>query len=626
MEASIKLQPGILEQNIEAWSRWDAKHAIQLQFLDTEQFYFTQTKKKELNLCKGETAYHDPAGALDEAVRWFDSIDLQRFSLIYVFGVGIGYLYLAAKNWLDQSDKNRLVFLENDLGVIAKLFETDIGSEILQNPKVRISFFNSVLHDKAPFQVLFWKFLATPFTVQALPAYQRNSPEIYEELKHKLIYDASINNGILDEYYKYGIIFYKNFYHLILRLPGCFQASALFDQFKDKPAIICGAGPSLALHFEQLKKLQNRALIMAGGSALNALNSADIMPHFGAGIDPNPAQYDRYRTNKAYELPFFFRTRLYHKAFDILHGPKIYVTGSGGYSITKYVEERLDIQAEDASEGFNVINFLIDLAQKLGCNPIILVGMDLGYTGMKTYAPGIVEDVAVSEEHFDKGTYYDEQVLLKSDIYGKPFYTLWKWIAESEWIDDYAKEHPAITLLNATEGGLGCGDVPNVTLEEAVKRYCTEEFDYHSFVHSIVESAPLNISRDKIDEIIKVLKNSLERCIELLDLLIDETGKAKGIITQGGELGPSFQTGAAIYAESELAEEDAFVAVISDFNDMYNMTIHGEIDEAKHILSEKELSLKKMEIQEKKYKFLKEVAKANILSIDWATKEEKENG
>ena len=44
------------------------------------------------------------------------------------------------------------------------------------------------------------------------------------------------------------------------------------------------------------------------------------------------------------------------------------------------------------------------------------------------------------------------QTLLKTDIYGKPIYTLWKWIAEANWIGDFAKAHPDITVINATEG------------------------------------------------------------------------------------------------------------------------------------------------------------------------------
>ena len=49
-----------------------------------------------------------------------------------------------------------------------------------------------------------------------------------------------------------------------------------------------------------------------------------MQPHFAAGIDPNSAQYDRLSTNTAFEVPFFYRNRLFHQAFKTIHGPRLY--------------------------------------------------------------------------------------------------------------------------------------------------------------------------------------------------------------------------------------------------------------------------------------------------------------
>lgn len=622
MEAGLKLSSRRLQKNIELWSRWDPRNAVTLQYLDTDDYEICETAKGEPNLRKGEFFFHDSKGALDEARRWFESIDKSELSLLYIYGVGLGYPYLAAKEWLQADKKRRIVFFEDDMGALAYLFQTSAGSEMLRSNQVRISFFHDVLRDHVPFKILFWKFVDTPFSVEAMPSYRREKGVVYDDLAHRLVHEAQKNNMVVDEYKHCGNRFYRNFYHNLLHLPDCYEGNKLNERFPKVPAIICGAGPSLGKQLDLLSTLSTRALIFAGGSALNALNGADIMPHFGGGIDPNEPQYDRYLANTSYEIPFFFKGRLYHKAFDLVHGRKLYMTGSGGYKVTTYFEEMLGIDGDDAFDGFNVINFLISVARNMGCDPIILVGMDLGYTGEKVYAPGVVEDAGYTEEMREDPQNY-EYPLLKKDIYGKPLYTLWKWISESEWIEKFAEDNPEVTLLNATEGGLGCGKVPNVTLQEAVDTYCTKQNDYYLWVHSEVEDVPLNVSRETIVKGMKHLAASLKQSKRLLDTLIKDTKTLRRQMRSDKSLSFGNQGNEAALAEMELSNEDGFLAILSNFNEMYNVLLQGQLDEIRYKGSERRLFLKKMQMQEEKYRFLKKVAQVNILFIEDALRKEK---
>src|SRR5690606_32776531 len=102
----------------------------------------------------------------------------------------------------------------------------------------------------------------------------------------------------------------------------------------------------------------------------------------------NPAQYTRLSQNTGYEVPFFYRNRMYHDAFRVIHGSRLYITGSGGYDTAEYFEKKLGIKGgEEIDEGHNVVNFCVEVAHEMGCDPIIFVGMDLAFTGMDTYAP-----------------------------------------------------------------------------------------------------------------------------------------------------------------------------------------------------------------------------------------------
>ena len=83
-------------------------------------------------------------------------------------------------------------------------------------------------------------------------------------------------------------VFFESFYRNIFHLPESYSCNGLAGQFANVPAIICGDRPSLHKNIELLKTLTDRALIFAGNFLLNILNEYGIIPHFGAGVDPNP--------------------------------------------------------------------------------------------------------------------------------------------------------------------------------------------------------------------------------------------------------------------------------------------------------------------------------------------------
>lgn len=622
MEAHLKNSARRFQSNIELWSKTDPKHAITLQYLDTNGYAFKSTQKGELNLSHNGRDYHDPKGALVEAEAWFTGLKLEECPLLYVFGVGLGYYYQAAKKWLKQSKSHRLVFLENDLQVIAMLFQTPLGKELLQDKQVQLHYFHSVTDSPYTFEMLFWKFLNVSFNVTALKLYESIQNNCFEELKHKLVYDAAIKNAILDEYLKFGVAFFRNFYPNMLSLPGSYQGSKLFGEFSGIPAIICGAGPSISKHTDLLKTLDNRALIFAGGSALNALNSAGVMPHFGAGVDPNPPQYERYLTNTSFELPFFYRNRLYHPALELLHGPRLYLNGCGGYDIPRYFEERLGIEGEELDEGHNIVNFLLGLVRALGCNPIILIGVDLAFTDKQHYASGVVGDSAIDIESMQKAERYDDRPLLKQDIYGNPVYTLWKWIAEAKYISDFAQNNPEITVINATEGGLGFENVPNRTLKEAVQEHCMQDRDLLGMVHTQIQKCSMpQANGERIRQLMQEMQVSLGRCKEHVRFLRKDGKEMRAKIrASGGEVAES---GESVLHQIDLSEEIGYQYLLHSFNEAYNWVLQSQFDVLNKMKPGVKRELKKIQIQDQKYRFLENVLKTNQLLIKWALKEHK---
>jgi len=610
-------------KNLETWSELEPRQAVLISTLDYSGLTLSSVSDGIWNIKSGDSYFHDSTDPIQEAKHWFSSLSLKETKVLYVFGIGAGNYFHAAKDWLNSDSQHYLVFLEDDLRVIARFLETDTATEFLAHPRIRLHFFKKLEDNEGLLDGLYWNFAMSYPVVSALLFYETTKKEIFESLRLKIEHDATMKNALVDEYLRFGSRFYLNFYPNMLQLPGSYSGNQFFGKFRNIPAIICGAGPSLGKHLEALKGLHEQALIFAGGSAVNALNTANVLPHFGAGIDPNPMQFERLITNTAFEVPYFYRNRLLHDAFKAIHGPRLYITGSGGYDISEYYEEALGIQAPFLDEGHNVVNFCLQIAAAMGCDPIIFVGLDLGFTGMKCYAPGVVDDAAFHYQTMMQAADVDDRPIIRTDIFGESIYTLWKWVVESEWITTFAKEHPETRLINATEGGIGCPNIKNLTLKEVIQTHLTKQFDLQGRIHGETQNARMpQVTTEAVVKLTEELKESLKRCMEQLDILIEENSLLVKRIKKEKKATAHQQTGRAALSEMELADEPGYKYILDIYNQVYSRILNRELQEirlAKRI-RESTKQLKRLAINEKRLRFLREGAAMNCGQIDEALK------
>lgn len=606
------------QENVSLWSKSNPIPSVFLPYLES-RFSYCKTDKGELNLKMplqgSEVPIHSMAGAMEEMRQWFDSLDLTGIEVLYVFGVGLGYAYHVAQPWLGENPHRSLVFLEDNLEIIRRLFENENGSLILNDKQVQLTYFQNLEDKSSPLNELYWNFLNLKMTISALPFYLETRKDLFIDLKHKVFYDSTLRHSYLQEYLNYGIPFYRNFYPNMLRTPGASLGDGLQGKFKGIPAIICGAGPSLSKQLNLLRDLLGKALIFAGGSSLNALNSEGIQPHLGAGVDPNPEQLKRLKSNTAFEVPFVYRTRMEHRAFQMINGPKLYISGSGGYDTSKWFEEKLGIECVDIDEGYNVVNFCTDIARVWGCNPIIFVGMDLAFTGMCTYASGVVKEIHVDIQNMLQNEDLDDQPILKNDIYGQPIYTLWKWISESQWLSDFSKEHPEIILVNATEGGIGFSGIPNEPFADVIKKHLSNNYELDGRLHGEIQNQMLTqVTSKEIVSLFEELRNSLVRCQEHFDILIEESEKMMKTIEKEKQIPDILQSGAAALAEIELAEEPGYIYLLTMFNIIYSKILNKDLRDI--LRNEKnaewQKAIQKIAMNNKKLAFLRDVALANV--------------
>ncbi|MBA3237298.1 MAG: DUF115 domain-containing protein [Parachlamydiaceae bacterium] len=613
-------------RHLELWARSHPKEALLMPYIDTEGLAFCETVAGEHNLCReidGTTAtFYEQSGALDEAKKWFSTIDSTHVGALYVYGLGLGYYYKSAAEWLHADKERTLIFLEDDLVVLHRFFELDQAAELLNDPQVYIAYLRDPSITSEVLDEVYWHVALDTAQVSALNYYKKTKKATYEKLCFEVAYGSELKKALIEEYLEFGAPFFANCYQNLLDLPRAYRGNSIYGKFQKIPAIICGAGPSLEKNMELLKQLHGRALIFAGGSAINILNTASIQPHLCGAIDPNEAQNVRLSNTQAYEVPFFYRNRLNPHALKTIHGPHLYLTGSGGYDVAQFFESKFGLEGDDIDEGHNVVTFCLEIAQRMGCDPIIFLGMDLAFTDRKTYSSGVVFDPAVEQKTLDEYANFETTGLMHKDIYGKPIYTLWKWISESEWIGEWAKNHPEIKLVNCTEGGIGFPSIIKKPFKEAAEELLVKQYDLEGLVHSEIQlSGMTGVTESEVIATMTELQASLSRCLENLEALITDVEATKEKLLNVSVTEPIQQSGLAALAEIELADEVGYTAILAIFNQVYARLLNSELQQIQHNIeysSDQERQLKRSDLNSKRLKFLYTVAGVNRQIIDYA--------
>ena len=294
--------------------------------------------------------------------------------------------YLKMKQWLDEDAGRRLFFIDES------------GEHVVDDPKVKI------FHLETPLQR---EIIARK--VGSLSAFKKLQV-IGLEWEREILQAQLAAEMLLSEWADFGV---KVARHKTINARRTLRSmEALRGTKAGVPAVIVGAGPSL----EECERLIacDRAFVIAAGNGVELLEKA---PHLALSVCPhNPLVRTRHK-----EVPLCIQARVHPESAE-------------GASLL--LDEAFDI-------GWTVGNGAVALALLLGCNPIVLVGMDLCCRGLQKYAKrapnesgGLVETV---------------------DRLGKKVWTQRDWILSARWIEECAKKNPEVQFYNASEKGLDLG-------------------------------------------------------------------------------------------------------------------------------------------------------------------------
>ncbi|HEY8666503.1 MAG TPA: 6-hydroxymethylpterin diphosphokinase MptE-like protein [Tepidisphaeraceae bacterium] len=426
----------------------------------------------------GKAVYlHSRYQPLDEARRLVENLATDEQVAFFIHGFGLGYH--VEMLFERVSEEALLCVIEPDLKLLrTALWQRDFSKLLASGRVVFLTQANKAelflrLQAHQAILSLGAAVVVHPPSMQCHPAFHQQMREWVQEFSSYC--RTSINTLVLNG---------KRTAENIARNLAWYVATADLQRLKNcyhnKPAVIVSAGPSLRKNKHLLKDLQGKAVLISVQTMLQPLLEMGIEPHFVTSLD-----YHDICTRFFEKLPKNLKTELVaepkatSKIFSLHPGPLSLL----GNDFAESLLREMKLNKEKLPAGATVAHLAYCLAEYLGCNPIVFVGQDLGFSDGLCYAAGTsYEDVwrpemsrfcTIEMKQWEQ-IVRDRKILRRiPDIHGNPMYTeerLFTYLQHFE--RDFATSDR--TIIDATEGGAMKRGTRVMKLAEVIAQYCTE--------------------------------------------------------------------------------------------------------------------------------------------------------
>ncbi len=236
------------------------------------------------------------------------------------------------------------------------------------------------------------------------------------------------------------------------------------DLHKNKPILVVATGPSLNKQMPLLAQYKDQFVIVAVDPAVPILKSHGIVPQFVVSIDPRKRPY--WKHNELDDDTTF--------VIEIGCCPDVAWSNNKKYLITcchKDVHRlvtSLGVHAPYLQTGGSVGTSAFSLACQMGGNPIVMIGMDLAWTGGKDHAEGYVSQYSreILDARHAKGFEIEGHD-------GQPVRTERQLLYYKTWFEQRIQQLPDRLIVNSTEGGArinGATQIPFASVCEEIAK------------------------------------------------------------------------------------------------------------------------------------------------------------
>ncbi len=368
----------ILEANLKEIKRYNPSLVNEIKNIDEliNDIKLVETNLNEPNLVYNDRPIHSQDGAEIEAKIIFNNSINETNRIHIIFGLGLGYLF---KEFCENS-KGRVILYEPEVEILRTTLEiVDFSKELAQKNVYIASNIDSL---QETLQNIYAN--NDKLTIHFLDFHRNNFSSNIDKFKDSVSKTFSIIAFNKDFIRKNIYNFFKYTIDSLDKKITIPPFSILENKFKDFPAIIISAGPSLSKNIQTLKKIQNKAIIFCVGTAYKTLVKNNIKPDFLNAIE----MYDcstQLDTNSTEKINFISEAYTNKAFYDMKFNNKYLTLSKENMANLWYagiINEDIELYETKGTVSYNALN----CAKILGCNPIILLGQDLAYTDGKCYS------------------------------------------------------------------------------------------------------------------------------------------------------------------------------------------------------------------------------------------------
>ncbi len=404
--------------------------------------------------------------------------NVNRSTVFILFGYGFGYL---AQQIIDTVGKGATILViepsakllkeqraVNDIKGITYLTEQDDLTQTIKST-INSTNYNDLYMVKHPhYEVFYGEYLK--MVLNAITEVKRGIEVDINTIK--VIDSKFIENSVVNSKY----------------INSSFDFTIHKDKYKNIPAVVVSAGPSLDKNLDDLKGF--KGLIFSGGRTLNTVNNIGMPADFACVADYSEKVRDTFGENIT--TPLIAMINASQQVVADAQNARYFV------EYTPIAQELIGKPLPSVTMGGSVATLCMDAARYMGCNPVIFIGQDLAYDNDKMYSKScnIFEDTAHNNDMKFIPAYNGGKVK-STDMF----------IAFLRWIENYISENSDTTYINATEGGAKIAGTIQMPLKEVVEKYSTIE-------KPAIEHVKLNYPID-INDALNVCLNNLQEAKKL---------------------------------------------------------------------------------------------------------------
>lgn len=453
-------------------------------------------EKQLINMLNGKQfgSFSDPGL---EASIWCDDVYGENYEVFIVLGTGRLHYHRELAKRLNENQK--LFVIDWNLPMIwHSLFYEQ--AEGLEKTKFYLCYNIDHLYIKVAELINDWLTRKIRFVI--LPPYEYFFKKEIEEISRRITTTITLSTVSTVTFDKLGCLWVRNMFENLEHIVSSIPVKNLFNKFSDMPAVIVSAGPSLEKNIELLNDIKDKALILCSGSAIDTMKVYNISPHFLFSFDGSEGNYPHFTNLESDNLNLIYTPELYPRILKEFKG-RLIISESQNKNTYQYLKELGAPAFGEAKIGPSVANFALDVAVKMGCNPIVFIGQDLALTNNQSHARGNAffqkGDEIATDKFWVEGNYVDKIETTRS------LFSMLKYL------EAQIREYSGVKLINATEGGAKVSNLEIATLKEVMEKFITKKHNINKMINDCLLISKIGCAKDLYINTLENVRKDIEK-------------------------------------------------------------------------------------------------------------------